>query len=127
MKKQLTMTTAMASVLMGCSSGGGWDQDVYASHDTAVCVDSQGRRVYDDYCRGSHSGGYTHYYLRHSSPVPFYGDSVRDARYAANGSFTPQGGASYASAPSEANMTRSQAVSRGGLGGRGSGFGGAHS
>ena len=45
MKKQLSMTTAMAAALLAlpaCSSNDGWNEDVVADRDTAVCVNQQG-------------------------------------------------------------------------------------
>lgn len=135
MTKRLTITTALTSALLalpGCTSGDDWDDNVYADRDTSVCVDREGRRVYDDNCRGGYTGGsgggYSHYYISRNSPVPFYGESVFDSRYAGSaGSFTPQPGRAYAQPPSITNMTRSQAVSRGGLGSSARGFGGGRS
>ncbi len=138
MKKHLTMTTAMAAALIalpGCSGGDDWNEDVYASGDTAICVDKEGKRVDDDQCskdRVHYSGGggssaFLWYYLGRSSAVPYYGDSIRDKRYAGQGSYQPRPGASYTSAPSSTRMTRSAAVSRGGFGSSGRSFGGGRS
>lgn len=136
MKKQLTITTTMAATLMAlpaCSRQDGWE-DVVADRDTAVCVDQQGRRVDDESCRANraHGGGgmgsaFLWYYLGRSAAVPYYGDSIHDRRFAGRGSFTPQFGANYAPAPAQTRMTRSQAVSRGGLGSSGRRFGGGWS
>lgn len=139
MKKQLTMTTAMAAALValpGCSGGDDWNEDVYASGDTAVCVNQQGERVDDDLCGGSRthyvgggggSNAFLWYYLGRSSAIPYYGDSIRDPRFAGHGSYQPRPGATYAPAPAHTRMTRSAAVSRGGLGSSGRSFGGGRS
>lgn len=138
MKKQLTMTTAMAATLLalpGCSSGDEWNEDVVADRDTAVCVDQQGRRVDDSLCSrqnyAGHGGGggsnaFLWYYLGRNSAVPYYGDSIRDPRYA-RGSYMPVANTVYQPAPAASRMTRSQAVSRGGLGSSGRSFGGGRS
>lgn len=138
MKKHLTMTTAMAATMLalpGCSSGDDWNEDVYASGDTAICVDQEGKRVDDDQCgkdRVHYSGGggssaFLWYYLGRSAAVPYYGDSIRDKRYAGYGSYQPRPGASYSAAPASTRMTRSAAVSRGGFGSSGRSFGGGRS
>ena len=140
MKKQMFMTTAMAAALAGlpaCSSNNnnGWNEEVIADRDTAVCVDQQGERVDDDLCdddrRGSGMGSaFLWYYIARNSAVPYYGDSIYDrrySRYARYGSFTPQPGLNYARAPATTRMTRSQAVSRGGLGSSSRRFGGGRS
>jgi hypothetical protein len=135
MKKQLFMTTAMAATLVAlpsCSSNYGWDDEVVASQDTAVCVDQEGRRVDDDLCndndyRGGGSSAFLWYFIGRSAAVPYYGDSIHHRRYAGRGSFAPQPGVSYGRAPASTRMTRSQAVSRGGLGSRGRSFGSGRS
>jgi hypothetical protein len=134
MKKQLIMTTAMSAALAAlpaCSSNDGWNEDVYADRDTAVCVDQQGRRVDDDLCDDDYDGGgssaFLWYYLGRSSAVPYYGDSIYDRRYKGKGTFARQPGVSYGRAPASTAMTRSQAVSRGGLGSSGRTFGGGRS
>lgn len=144
MKKQLTITTAMAAALLalpGCSSRDEWNEDIYAERDTQVCVDQQGERVDDDLCTsgaqssygssgGYHGGGgsnaFLWYYLGRQSAVPYYGESVRDPRFA-SGSYVPMAGAVYDRAPVASRMTRSQAVSRGGLGSSSRRFGGGWS
>ncbi|MCD2322982.1 hypothetical protein LQ953_03000 [Sphingomonas sp. IC-56] len=140
MRKQLTMTTAMAAALLAlpaCSSRND-DWEAVTDRDTAVCVDKDGKRVDDRQCnpqaRGAYGGGgggmsnaFLWYYLGRNSAVPFYGDSIRDPRYAGRGSFTPTQGVRYADAPRASRMTRSQAVSRGGLGSRGRSFGSGRS
>ena len=138
MRKQLTMTTAMAAALLAlpaCSSNNDWNEDVVADKDTAVCVDKQGTRVEDNRCgaQTAHSGGgfsaapFLWYYLGRSSAVPYYGDSINDRRFAGRGSFEPRQGVAYARAPASTGMTRSRAVSRGGLGSSGRYFGGGRS
>ncbi|HEX8241711.1 MAG TPA: hypothetical protein VF574_18395 [Allosphingosinicella sp.] len=138
MRKQLTMTTAMAAALVAlpaCSSNDGWNDDVIADRDTAVCVDKQGSRVDDDLCNDNHrhgggSNAFLWYYIGRNSAVPYYGDSIYDSRYARQGragSFAPRPGVDYARAPASTKMTRSQAVSRGGLGSSSRRFGGGRS
>ncbi len=137
MKKQLSMTTAMAAALVAlpaCSSNNGWSEDVVADRDTAVCVNQQGSRVDDDLCdddgRRGGSSGFLWYYIGRNAAVPYYGDSIYDSRYARqgrHGSFAPQPGVNYSRAPASTKMTRSQAVSRGGLGSSSRRFGGGRS
>ncbi|HEU0134965.1 MAG TPA: hypothetical protein VFR28_09090 [Allosphingosinicella sp.] len=139
MRKQLSMTTAMAAALVAlpaCSSNNGWNDEVIADRDTAVCVNQQGERVDDDLCdddRRSGGGGsnaFLWYYIGRNSAVPYYGDSIHDRRYARNGrygSFTRSPGVDYSRAPASTKMTRSQAVSRGGLGSSSRRFGGGRS
>jgi len=136
MKKQLTMTTAMAAALLAlpsCSSDKGWEE-VVADNDTAVCVDKEGKRVDDAQCERqgayqnrSHGGSnaFLWYYIGRNSRVPYYGDSVNDARF--RGSYTAGNGINYARAPQQSRMSRSQAVSRGRMGSRGSSFGSGRS
>ena len=136
MRKQLIMTTAMAAALAAlpaCSSNNDWNEDVVADRDVAVCVDPQGERVDDDLCSDDRGGGggassaFLWYYLGRSSAIPYYGDSIYDRRYAGRGSFAPRAGTAYARAPVSTSMTRSQAVSRGGLGSSARSFGGGRS
>ena len=140
MSKDLTLTAAMAATLMGVSifsssSDNEW-QDVVSENDTAVCVDQSGNRIRDDDCPdrpttagpgGSGGGRGSWFYMRRNSPVPLYGDSVHDARFGGNGSFYPQAGTQYYRAPNSTHLTRSQAVSRGGLGSGGRRYGGGWS
>jgi hypothetical protein len=139
MRKQLSMTTAMAAALVAlpaCSSNDRWNGDVVADRDTAVCVDQQGSRVDDDLCAdhrprsGGASNAFLWYYIGRNSAVPYYGDSIYDSRFARQGrpgSFAPQPGVDYARGPASTKMTRSQAVSRGGLGSSSRRFGGGRS
>lgn len=139
MKKQLTMTAAMAAALLSlpaCSRQDDWNEDVVADRDTAVCVDQEGVRVDDDLCArpsyaGSYNGGgsnaFLWYYLGRSSAVPYYGDSIHHRRYAGRGSFQPMPGARYDTAPASTRMARSSAVSRGGLGSSSRSFGSGRS
>lgn len=134
MKKQLTITTAMAAALLAlpaCSSNDGWSEDVVADRDTAICVNPDGERIDDDLCddddyRGR-SYGFAHYYIGRGAPVPYYGDSIHHGRYKGYGSYQPARGVSYGRAPVATNITRSQAVSRGGLGSSSRSFGGGWS
>ncbi len=133
MKKQLTMTTAMAAALAAlpaCSSNDGWNEETTAQWDTAVCVDQQGQRVDDDLCDDDRRGGssaFLWYFIGRNSAVPYYGDSIFDRRFKGRGSFKAQPGVRYDRAPVSTNMTRSQAISRGGLGSSGRSFGGGRS
>lgn len=140
MKKQLTMTTAMAAALLalpGCSSRDDWNEDVVADRDTAVCVDKNGVRVDDSQCaprqqQAYHGGGggmgsaFLWYYIGRNAAVPYYGDSVRDQRFS-GGSYTARANTRYEPSPVASRMTRSTAVSRGGLGRSGSHYGGGRS
>jgi hypothetical protein len=126
MRKPLPITGAVAAALLalpGCSNRNEWDDDYVAAGDTAVCVDQDGRRIDDDHC-DRRRGGASFFFLRTGAPIPYYGDSVRNSRYARYGSYSGTWGTSYARAPRATQMTRSQAVSRGGLGATGRGFGG---
>lgn len=140
MRKQLTLTTAMASALLalpGCSSQDEWSEGAVADRDTAICVDKEGKRVEDRSCAPQGAAGVSHgsgigtaflwYYLGRNMRVPYYGDSVNSGRFAGQGSFQPRAGASYAAAPPASRMTRSQAVSRGGLGSSSRRFGSGRS
>lgn len=134
MKKQLGMTTVMAATLLGApacsSSGDDWNDDVYADRDTFVCVDQAGVRADDDLCDDDtyiYGSSYRPYYYGRGAPLPYYGESIYDRRYAGKGSFQARSGAVYDRAPVASRMTRSQAVSRGGLGSSGRSFGGGRS
>ena len=134
MKKQLGMTTAMAAALVAlpaCSSNNGWDDNVVADRDTAICVNQAGERVDDDQCDNNRGGGMSNaflwYYLGRSAAIPYYGDSIHHSRYRGRGSYQARSGVSYGRAPVSTNVTRSQAVSRGGLGSSSRSFGGGRS
>jgi hypothetical protein len=132
MKKQLSMTTAMAAALIAlpaCSSTNGWEEDVVTDADTAICTNPQGERVDDDLCDDDsyRRSGFAHYYIGRGSAVPYYGDSIRDRRYAGRGSFQMNPATNYSRAPASTRMTRSAAVSRGGLGSSGRSFGSGRS
>jgi hypothetical protein len=132
MRKQLSMTTAMAAALIAlpaCSSTNGWDEEPLADADTAICVNSQGERVDDDICDddGYRRSGFAHYYIGRGYAVPYYGDSVRERRYLGMGSYQRNPSINYSRAPASTRMTRSAAVSRGGLGSSGRSFGGGRS
>jgi hypothetical protein len=131
LRKDLTITTAIAAALLasGCKERqeDGWT----ASNDTAICTDKAGKRVPDDQCPrqplagGYHGGGgssaFLWYFLGRNSVIPPYGETAR------GGTFTRAPGASYARAPSNTFVTRSGAISRGGFGTSASRFGGARS
>ena len=86
-----------------------------------VGVNDAGQRVADDRCEGRvRSGGFGFFYLPRGAVLPYYGQSVRDPRFA-SGSWAPRPGVRYNRAPASTRMTRSQAVSRGGLGSTGRG------
>jgi hypothetical protein len=130
--KQLFLTSAMAATLtglQGCSSGNDWDDGVYARNTTRVCVDQNGKRVADNGChnRPGFYGGSRWFYVGRGSRVPYIGDSLGDKRHGFNGSYNAKPGAAYDSAPGSANMTRSAAVARGGLGSSSRSFGGGRS
>lgn len=142
MKKQIFLTSAMAATLSsitGCSSADDWDGNSYADADTSVCVDQAGIRVEDLFCDDDDGDGFIYvggikkkkshgwYYVNRGSPLPYHGDSIRDSRYKFSGSSTPAAGAVYARAPASTNMTRSSAVSRGGLGSSSGSYGGGRS
>jgi hypothetical protein len=124
MEKKLTLTAALATALAGlsgCSDGD--DLDYRAASNTRVCVDDWGQRIADQYCeqRGRVGGG-SFVYLRAGSPIPYYYDNIRDKRYASYVSRTPPVGFVDA-APAATNMSRSSAISRGGLGSSSRSFG----
>lgn len=139
MKKQIFLTTAMATALTslaGCSSGDDWDGNVYADSDTQICTDDAGLRVEDLWCDDDDRDGFVYiggirhkkkgwYYVNRGSPMPYYGDSIRDSKF--KGSTAAIAGATYARAPSSSNMTRSSAVSRGGFGSSSRSYGGGRS
>jgi hypothetical protein len=120
------LTAGFAALLIGLQScGTGYDDDDEwrAAGNTRICVDDQDRRVPDQNCDDPRYGrSYGYYYLGRGAPLPYYGDSLRNSRYSAYGSRNaPQGFTT--NAPAGTNMTRSAAVSRGGLGSTGRGFG----
>jgi hypothetical protein len=131
MNKDLTFTATMAATLMTlsfCSSPKNEWEDVVSDTDTAVCVDQEGRRVRDDDCQSTGPNRAARwYYMRRNSPVPLYGDSVHATRFGDAGSFEPRSGVQYYTAPPSTHLTRSEAVSRGGLGASGRRFGGGWS
>ncbi|GAA4018382.1 hypothetical protein GCM10022280_17350 [Sphingomonas swuensis] len=125
MDRKLTLTATLAAALTGlsgCSSNGA--REVVAANNTRICVDEWSNRIDDDYCEGRYGSGHrsSFLYLRAGSPIPYYYDNVRGAKYARYLSPTPLGGA-VNRAPSSVNMSRSSAISRGGLGSSGRSFG----
>jgi hypothetical protein len=113
----LRITGALALAFTAAACGPANVQQ-YADHDTAICVNRQGQRVDDSRCRGGYggNGAFYPYYMGSGAPIPYYGDSIRDARYNTGGSFRRAPGVSYFRAPASTAITRSVAVSRGGLG-----------
>lgn len=124
MDKKLTLTATLAAALAGLSGCGARDDELRAVNTTRVCVDDWGQRIDDDYCerRSGYVGGARFFYLRAGSPIPYYYDNVRDARYAKYGSYSRPSGF-VDRPPAASNMSRSSAVSRGGLGSSGRSFG----
>lgn len=124
MEKKLTLTVSLAAALAslsGCSDGD--DLDYRAAGNTRVCVDDWGQRIADEHCqRSGRVGGGSFVYLRRGSPIPYYYDNIGDQRYAGYVSRTPPSGF-VDSAPNATNMSRSSAISRGGLGSSARGFG----
>ncbi|WP_165323998.1 hypothetical protein [Rhizorhabdus phycosphaerae] len=139
MDKNVALTSSVAAALIAVSaltpSAEPQWEDPVADLDTAVCVDSQGYRVADPNCHegdtnGSGSsahGGGRWFYLNRGARLPFLLDSVSGAAQDGSGSYERRPGISYYQAPSSVNMTRSRAVSRGGLGSSGRRFGGGWS
>jgi hypothetical protein len=117
-----------ATVLAGCDrKSDDWQASSTTDKPTRVCVDKDGKRVPDAQCpppgqQVVHSGGsgigtaFLWYYIGsqmgRSYAVPPMGRPVT------GGGYVPTSGMSYGSAPASA-------VSRGGFGGIGRGFGGA--
>lgn len=137
-RPQLYLTSAMAAALLSlpaCTSPKNEWEEVKADQDTAICTNAEGVRVADSNCANptrAHSGpgigsAFLLYYLGRNMRVPFLGDRVQETNRPGQGSFVPRQGASYARAPATSNITRSQAVSRGGLGARSSYFGSGRS
>lgn len=120
MEKKLTLTVTLAAALAGL--GGCSDRDdLRAAGTTRVCADDWGQRIADEYCERRGGGG-SFFYLGRGAPIPYYYDNIRDKRYASYVSRNPIGG-SYVRAPAATNMSRSSAISRGGLGSSGRSFG----
>lgn len=116
----LSAVLAVAAVVSGCDRSDDWQA---SAGPTRVCVDHQGRRVPDSDCAPvatGHGGGvnpFLWYYLGtlqgRRDGAPGVGGVVR------GGSYTPEAGVSYRSAPAEG-------IARGGFGGTAESFGGAH-
>ncbi|WP_083925553.1 hypothetical protein [Sphingomonas sp. Mn802worker] len=120
MRKDLTITTAIAAALLtgACNRR---DAEWTTQQDTAICTDSSGRRIADVNCRranaaGGHGGGW--YYLNRGRNIPPLGERV------AGGSYQGRSGGRYVTAPVTTAVTRSVAISRGGFGSSARGFGG---
>lgn len=124
MNKRLTLTATLAAALTGLSGCASRSGEWIAEESTRICVDEDGDRIDDDYCEGPRArvgSGFAFLYLRRGSPIPYYYDNVRDPKYARWISRSPLPGAIRA--PAATAMSRSAAVSRGGLGSSGSRFG----
>lgn len=124
MDKKLTFTATLAAALTGLSACSDGPREVVAENDTRICVDEWGSRIDDDYCEDDYrrsGSGAAFLYLRKGSPIPYYYDNVRDKKYAKYLSRSPLPGA--VRAPSSFSMSRSSAVSRGGLGSSSRSFG----
>ena len=116
MNKKLTLTATLAAALTGLSGCSSRSDELLAQQNTRICVDDDGDRIDDRYCadRRYGGGGFAYLFLRRGSPIPYYYDNVRSPKYAKFVSRAPLSG--FAPAPASSNMTRSSAVSRGGLG-----------
>jgi uncharacterized protein YgiB involved in biofilm formation len=131
MKKQLTITVAMASAIMALSACRQNDQpqQTQLSSD-AVCVDSvTKKRVTDNQCahasnNGGTSNAFLWYYLGRSSAVPPMGGSILNRSYSggyAADPYTnyrtapPEPAPSYRSGLSASTALRSGAVPAGGF------------
>jgi hypothetical protein len=124
MNRKLTFTATLAATLTGLGACSDGPREVLAEDNTRICVDEFGSRIDDDYCEDDDRRGYgaAFLYLRKGSPIPYYYDNVRDKKYARYISRTPLGGV-VNRAPSTTNMSRSSAISRGGLGSSSRSFG----
>ena len=126
MDKRLNITLAAAGavLLTACGrSNDDWNGNQLAQQDTVICTDRDGNRVPDSECEHRGTGGvspFLWYYLGRSASLPYYGEHVR------GGSFTRTANATYFHAPASTSMTRSAAISRGGLGSSARSFGGSH-
>ena len=123
MNKKLTLTATLAATLTGLSGCSSRSGEQLAQQNTRICVDDDGDRIEDRYCndRRYGGGGFAFLYLRRGSPIPYFYDNVRDPKYAKFASRAPLSG--FQPAPAFSNMSRSSAVSRGGLGSSGRSFG----
>jgi hypothetical protein len=123
MNKKLTLTATLAATLTGLSGCSSRSDELLAQQNTRICVDDDGDRIDDRYCadRRYGGGGFAFLYLRRGSPIPYYYDNVRDPKYSKFVSRSPLAG--FRPAPATSNMTRSSAVSRGGLGSSSRSFG----
>lgn len=136
MRKDLTITTAIATALLasGCGRSDPEPDGWTAQNDTAICTDRDGRRVPDDRCprqqlastgagvgHGSAGNAFLWYFLARNSVIPPYGERAR------GGSFAGVAGTRYTRAPADTLVTRSGAISRGGFGASAHSFGGGRS
>lgn len=108
MKRNLTITTAVAAAL--ATSVAGCGQPSYdRGYSSAACVDKKTqKRVLDRYCSGGNrSGGYGMYYFSRGT-APRYGSTVRGGSY---------------SRPAPVAKSYSSSISRGGFGSSAKSFG----
>lgn len=116
MKKQFVLTSTILASLAACSSQPSMDEDGWTSdRETAICVNKEGQRIDDDACDDDDgSNGMATaamwYFIGANSRVPYYGER------AYGGSTVRKSGVSYYKAPAATQVTKSQAVSRGGFG-----------
>jgi hypothetical protein len=110
MKKDLTITTAIAAAFMLTACGPN-PNSMMTDRDTAICTDRQGRRVSDDKCqrRGVGGGGYAWYFMGRNSTMPWVGER------ATGGSYRGAQGVSYFRASPSTSVTRAVGISRGGF------------
>lgn len=123
MTRKITLTATLAATLTGLAGCASSSDEMLAQQNTRICVDEDGDRIDDDYCENRRSGfgTFAFLYLRKGSPIPYYYDNVRDPKYSKFVSRSPLPGAIRA--PAASAMSRSSAVSRGGLGSSSRSFG----
>jgi hypothetical protein len=124
MDRKLKLTASLAAALTGLSGCASERRELLAEDNVRICVDEWGSRIDDDYCEdddGYRRGVGSFLYLRKGSPIPYYYDNVKDRKYAKYVSRSPLPG--FIRPPASANMARSSAVARGGLGSSSRSFG----
>lgn len=134
MRKDLTITTAIAAALLATACNKTKDDGWAVQDDTAICTDREGKRVPDNKCprqalangthggmNGAATGAFLWYFMARNSVIPPYGERAR------GGSFNRVAGTSYVRAPSNTFATRESVISRGGFGASARSYGGARS